>query len=745
MSIRRVSFGKKEYIIPFVVIGIIFFWLASFAIRNIEDFYYGIRKDEAAKLARGYSQNISSLIEADDIINHLLEEKIRVALNTVSAYDDIKSNQALTELAKALEVDEVDYYDDRGVLLYSNIDEVIGWEVYEGHPIDNFLNSGEILYVEDIRQDVVTGDYFKYGYLRLEEDDFIQVGVRAERIHQFLQKFEISYVLEEMAQDDDILAITFINSNNTITSSTHQNLINHDIHDESLIQRLDNRSEFLIETEFYDEEAYIIFIPVRFDDEIIGTLAVSYSLFDTSNFIALFSNIAIGALMVIYLVVGYAIYNTSKNSKRFYILAFYDKLTGLPNIENLKTTLSKEFVDNKDKRAMLLVNVMGFKLINLTFGYDHGDKVLIEIAHKLSKLRTNNLEIYRLDGDRFIILVKKYTKRVDLAEISKRVKEILSKPVIVNNTQHYINEQIGIIELNKKEKSMDEIIKDLSISLDFIKVNNENYIFYNDQMEQQFRRAEIIEKELRNVLAGTSNALSVFYQPIVDLKNEKIVKLEALARLFCEEIGQVSPLEFIEIAEMKQLIVPLGNEIIRRASLFAKELIEQGYDIRVSINISGIQILRDDFIETIMSITDDVALKYKNIELEITETVLLEGYDLINKKLKNLKDNGFTIALDDFGTGYSSFYRLRELNVDVLKIDKYFIDQILVRDEDDLITGDIISMAHKFGIKVIAEGVEEERQKDYLANRKCDFIQGYLVSKPKEKSCILKLIKEIQK
>ena len=193
----------------------------------------------------------------------------------------------------------------------------------------------------------------------------------------------------------------------------------------------------------------------------------------------------------------------------------------------------------------------------------------------------------------------------------------------------------------------------------------------------------------------------------------------------------MSPAEFIPIAEEMQFIVPIGLDILHMACKFIKKLELAGYDrLNVFVNVSTIQLLRDEFVSDLRALVEGIKINPRNLGIEITESIFMDNCEMVNKKLYALREMGIEISIDDFGTGYSSIYRLRELNVDCIKIDKYFIDKLLKLKTEEVITGDIISMAHKLGCTVIAEGVEHEKQKQYLIDNNCDFVQGYLFSKP---------------
>lgn len=244
------------------------------------------------------------------------------------------------------------------------------------------------------------------------------------------------------------------------------------------------------------------------------------------------------------------------------------------------------------------------------------------------------------------------------------------------------------------------------------------------------------EGNIRQILSdiasdNTDDEIFLQFQPIINAKTGAICSFEALARLKTNKLGLVSPLEFISIAEKTKLIIPIGKIIIIKALSFLNKLNERGYDnISISINISAVQLLRPDFVTELFKIINEMKVNRKNICIELTESIFSSDYNNINSIIGKLKDAGIQLAIDDFGTGYSSLSREKELNVDYLKIDKCFIDALFDGDIDKAITGDIISMAHKLGHCTVAEGVEHDKQLQYLKEHDCDKIQGYLISKP---------------
>ena len=266
-------------------------------------------------------------------------------------------------------------------------------------------------------------------------------------------------------------------------------------------------------------------------------------------------------------------------------------------------------------------------------------------------------------------------------------------------------------------------------------------------MEAKIIREEDIKREIAQIVDDENKqGIFLLYQPILDLKSNKIQAFEALARLKSEKFGLISPLEFIPIAEKTKLIIPLGQKIIMEALQFLQKLQMNGYaTINISINVSAIELLQEDFVDNLLKIISEKQVTPERIGLELTESIFSSDYEEINNILGRLRKMGIHISIDDFGTGYSSLARESELSIDCLKIDKYFIDKLLEIQPEQAVIKEIISMAHKMGHSVIAEGVEYETQKQYLLANNCDKIQGYLIGKPSDEEEAVKLLEKYNK
>ncbi|HOO74213.1 MAG TPA: EAL domain-containing protein [Tepiditoga sp.] len=411
-----------------------------------------------------------------------------------------------------------------------------------------------------------------------------------------------------------------------------------------------------------------------------------------------------------------------------------DALTGLYNRRYLGNILNS--CEKNKKAALVLINFRKINYISLTYGYNFCEDIIRNTTKLLKTLTDEKCRLFQISFERIAFYYEDYESNEDLIELCEKSKEIISKNQILYN----LGIGIGILETHKYNYDAENTIKNVSTAAERSKIYE--YRFFDSVLESSVIRESLIKKSLIEISENKGNDFVYLqYQPIYNIKENRTEGFEALARLKSNKLGTVSPVEFISIAEETQLIIPIGEKIIRQACNFLKTLQKKNFnDIKVHVNISAIQLIQDNFTENLFKILEDCGINENNFGIEITESVFSENYTAVNKKLGILKDAGIKISIDDFGTGYSSLAMERELNVNCLKLDKYFIDKLSDSEDEKTITGNIISMAHKLGHKVIAEGVEKIFQKDYLIRNNCDMIQGYLFSKPLDEEDIFKFL-----
>lgn len=440
------------------------------------------------------------------------------------------------------------------------------------------------------------------------------------------------------------------------------------------------------------------------------------------------------------------IIDTTKEKESLLQLKFvneHDHLTGLYNRRFLQKLLECDRTDKREvKRALILLNLNKIDSINLTFGYAFSESLVKELAQKLSQFASQDIKLFRLSFKSFGFYVTNYGGIKKLRKLCDSLVQVMSEMQIMN----IVGCGIGVSLIEQDDEDAVLILRNASIAAEKAMDSDQIFdcCFVDAGLLAEIKRETEI-KDLLILIANNENNKNLYlqYQPVFDTKTNKICGFEALARLKSEQLGNVAPSEFIPLAENMQLIVPIGLQIMRKACAFLKQMEEDGYhDVKVAVNISAIQLFRNEFLEDWLKVVNGAKVNVRNLLLEVTESVFLNNYEDVNKKLGHLKKQGIEIAIDDFGVGYSSFARVEELNVDYLKLDKCFIDKLLSLDHEKTIISDIISMSHKLGYLVVAEGVEYEEQRKYLVDCDCDFLQGYFLSKPLDLEDAIKLLRE---
>ncbi len=425
----------------------------------------------------------------------------------------------------------------------------------------------------------------------------------------------------------------------------------------------------------------------------------------------------------------------------------HDRWTGLHNLNYLETLLERDGKHRRlENRAFVSINLNTVQSLTATYGFHYTQELMREVADMLGQYCTDRRMLFYTYENLFVFYLKDYKDREELTEFCRDIANMLESLLVAER----IGGGIGVVQIDKdSDRDVDQLMKRLLIASEKalnIYDRDVGICFYDAEIEMEMIREEEMKRELAKIGADENyGELFLQYQPILDLESNRICGFEALSRLKIEKFGLVPALEFIPIAEKTKLIVPIGRRAIIRALRFLRRLKDNGFGgVLVSINVSAIQLLRSDFSENLFKMIDRTQVNPENIGLEITESVFASNYEEINRIIGGLKDSGIQIAIDDFGTGYSSLARERELNVNCLKIDKSFIDKLMCLDAKDTITSDIISMAHKLGHCVIAEGVEHEKQRQYLHSWGCDRIQGYLIGKPLDEEAAIGVLKASQ-
>lgn len=426
--------------------------------------------------------------------------------------------------------------------------------------------------------------------------------------------------------------------------------------------------------------------------------------------------------------------------EKIHRLAYYDKLTNLPN----RTYIMNELQERVSKcnvfpciGSIFFVDIDNFNFINDTHGHSFGDKMLVEIAKRLNILSSPNLILSRLGGDEFLILSSDTVGKADAIELGDKILSLFKEAIIINNLSFYITCSIGIAVHPIDGRTAEELLKHADLAMYKAKSDGKGkYALYDSSMLAHLEQRTDLEKRLKD--AQRNNEFLLYYQPQIDTENGQIVGVEALIRWNSKSHGLVLPEKFITVAEEIGLINEIGKWVIENSFAFAKRLMHK--KICVSCNVSPVQLRQGSFVSDVIEAFNRFELKRGSVALEITESCLMEPLGDTYAKLAELKKHGIMIYLDDFGTGYSSLNYMKSLPIDVLKIDKSFVDNTISDGVDRRIIKTIVSLAQEIGLKVIAEGVEAKEQQTYLNFCGCSTMQGYLFSKPVSEDEILNLI-----
>lgn len=422
-----------------------------------------------------------------------------------------------------------------------------------------------------------------------------------------------------------------------------------------------------------------------------------------------------------------------KIEERLRYLTHYDDLTGLANRGLFKERLHEacQRVRRSGRNlAVMYIDLDRFKLLNESLGHEAADALLREVSRRLSMTLAEADTIARLSGDEFVVLLDGYGSLGSLAHLGSRLLQRIRKPMMIGEQELVISASIGVSLLPDNSRDAEVLLRQANIAMQQAKHLGGNTLqFFTDRPQASSMHYLQLENQLRKGLEA--GQLEVFYQPRLSLADDRLEAAEALVRWRHPELGLVAPAQFIPLAEETGLIIPLGEFVLREACRQARQWQQEGLaEIRVSVNLSVKQLRQGNFVSLVRQVLEETGLPATMLELELTESQLLDDIDNAISISEQLRALGVRLAIDDFGTGFSSLSYLKRFPVDYVKIDRSFICELEHSSQDAAITRAIIAMVHSLERKVVAEGVETQAQMDFLKANHCDEIQGYLLSPP---------------
>jgi diguanylate cyclase (GGDEF)-like protein len=429
-------------------------------------------------------------------------------------------------------------------------------------------------------------------------------------------------------------------------------------------------------------------------------------------------------------------------------MAQYDFLTGLPNRQQLQQQLDRILVDSgrvQHRVAVLCVGLDDFKGINEQFSYQAGDQLLLALADRLRGHSGRLGALARLGGDQFALVQADIEQPYEAAELAQSILDDLEAPFAVDQQEIRLRATIGITLFPEDGDSTEKLLQKAEQTMTLAKTRSRNrYQFYIASVDSEMRRRRELEKDLREALVR--NQFHLVYQPQISYRDQRVVGVEALIRWIHPEHGFVPPDQFIPLAEQNGTIIAIGEWVLDQACKQLREWHDQGFsELRMAVNLSTVQLHHAELPRVVNNLLQIHRLPPRSLELEVTETGLMEDISTAAQHLLSLRRSGALIAIDDFGTGYSSLSYLKSLPLDKIKIDKSFVQDLIDDDDDATIVRAIIQLGKSLGMQVIAEGVETTEQEAYIISEGCHEGQGYFYSKPLPARELLSYLKNAQR
>jgi diguanylate cyclase (GGDEF)-like protein len=426
----------------------------------------------------------------------------------------------------------------------------------------------------------------------------------------------------------------------------------------------------------------------------------------------------------------------------------YDFLTGLPNRQQLQQQLDKILIDSgkvQHRVAVLCVGLDDFKGINEQFSYQAGDQLLLALADRLRSHSGRLGALARLGGDQFALVQADIEQPYEAAELAQNILDDLEAPFALGEEEIRLRATIGITLFPEDGDSTEKLLQKAEQTMTLAKTRSRNrYQFYIASVDSEMRRRRELEKDLREALVR--NQFHLVYQPQISYRDQRVVGVEALIRWIHPEHGFVPPDQFIPLAEQNGTIIAIGEWVLDQACKQLREWHDQGFtDLRMAVNLSTVQLHHSELPRVVNNLLQIYRLPPRSLELEVTETGLMEDISTAAQHLLSLRRSGALIAIDDFGTGYSSLSYLKSLPLDKIKIDKSFVQDLIDDDDDATIVRAIIQLGKSLGMQVIAEGVETTEQEAYIISEGCHEGQGYFYSKPLPARELLAYLKQAQR
>ena len=640
-------------------------------------------------------------------------------------------------------IDSIAIYDEAGLIYQATFEDLVGNQVTPGHPLYEFIfESDARIYVEPMRDAVGAQGRFKFVTIKTPEDHVLQVGRRVDDFDRVEESLSLQRVIEDMAAYDDVLFARFIDINGRIIYHSDVTLIGQEASEDHVFRALEAGEDLTVEHHHHleDVDSYCIVRPVYVDEDLVGVMNIGFD----PSYVAPVANqlrnlmFGLGGISLMFIFISMTL--LGRTSKQLYDRTMIHPITGIPN----RTALELSYRDDqvlgvlaKTPRTYVMLKFINLTQIQSTHGNEYLELILKQIKERLSMCLYLK-DYYHLNHDTMMFVMDS-TQSDDIEACIHLNLENLEKPIELEPFIFRLMPRFSIYKIKGEIPPLSELIRYLEATLaQMTQQGHQKVMMYETLVSQSLERKLYIEQLIQRLLQGDETKLNVLFQPVYDLKKERLFGFEALSRLVGESGEYISPVEFIPMIESQELIIEFGKHVITCVCRFIQAL--DSTDLKVSINVSTQELVSKAYVpHLIKTLANDTI--HSSLVVEVTETDFARNKAAMNASLSALKEAGIEVALDDFGTGYSAIGYLSLAHFSFLKIDRTFIAE-LDQDIAQPVARTIIQLARQYGVKVVAEGVENAKQRDRLKTLGCDFVQGYYYHKPLKSSDALALTKK---
>lgn len=734
---RKMNFKNSMILVlsTYLILNLVTFSFVYRTIDKLNDEF----QTEAFNMATRYGKVVEIANYATSQTIDTLETRLEVALESLylNKNELIDNKNDLSKYLETLKLANIYVYNQDGIIVNGSNAYFDGWRAPKTHDLYDVYGSSDTIVHKPLRKATEHDSYYKYAYMKLDDFGVIQISIQAEEIKDLIEKYHPMSIINEIISDEYVIeSEVYFKDVDTLSNSFGiYNLSEENFKFNDNISTEINTSQEVLN----NKKVLKINLPIEMENEVVGELVLYRSLTNYNNLFA-YTKIFIILFFTIYMsVVLWLILNNFTNQKKLLTISYYDDETGLYSNNYLKRFIKENYEKlTTNKYSVVAVVFSNYDKLKLLMSEESFEKMIELIINKTLSVKSPSSIAFKISDDTLVFFNEASS---DEKNFKSKLKSYLDRLNNLTYEDRKLDIKLGILNLDDKYLTPHQLNSNITnVIAQLRQESREDFFVFDDLVWEQLELNAKIHNELKRAsIEGFKDEFYLVFQPIINTLENKVISFESLLRWNHPDLGHISPSVFIPIAESSKVINNLGKFVLEETIKFIKELDDE--KIKVSMNISYPQFQEVGFVDNIISVLNKYGINPKQLGLEITESILISDYQLVNSKLIQLKNHGIAIYLDDFGVGYSSIERIKNIAIDHIKIDKSLVDVI---DETPSLMEGVLKMLNSFEYDIVAEGVETKSQVDWLKNYDCVSIQGYYFSKPLIKEEALAYLKTFQ-